>query len=101
MTDVTVLIMFGIGVLVLIAVDAIVCACRTIVERIRLHHHRQAHRDIAGSLEMAAYWFCEDPNTEELINALAKHIREYGTIHPDYIRREWRKRRSNTEVKQS
>ncbi len=91
----------GLIVLTVIGIDITVCAYRTIVERIRMRHHRRAHHDIAGSLESAAYWFCEDAATEQLINDLAKHICEYGVIHPDYIRRDWRERRNEVQVKQS
>ncbi len=79
----------GIGILLII--DSLMCVYRTIKERIRLHYIRQAHRDIAGSIESTAWWFCEDEPTEALLNSMAHHIREYGTVYPNELRNEWRK----------
>ncbi len=79
----------GIGILLII--DSLMCVYRTIKERIRRHYIRQAHRDIAGSIESAAHWFCEDARTEALLNSLAHHVREYTVIYPNELRDEWRK----------
>jgi len=66
---------------------------RTMSNR-RHKRHMKAARSIASSLDSAAYWFCEDKATEQLLHDLADQIKRYGVVQtPMHAREEWRARR--------
>jgi len=60
----------------------------------RRKQHMKAARSIASSLDSAAFWFCEDKATEQLLHDLADQIKRYGVVQtPMHAREEWRARR--------
>jgi len=70
----------------------------TIDDKLRQKYAGECSDRIAGSLETAAHWFCEDKQTAELINDIAYQVKEYRFIFPDVLRNKWRERKAKSSI---
>ncbi len=77
-------------VVALLVIDAAWTLYSSAIDKIKARHYAEERERIVGILDDAAYWFCEDKSTEQLVRDLSKHLELYHRIDADAIRKTWR-----------